>query len=155
MGQALDFPTAYAKAQLAAGQKLPLPPGPIFISVHDGDKSKAAEIAMQLETAGYQIIATHNTAKYFLSRGVAAKGINKLREGTPHIVDALGKKEVAMVINTTLSKAQVADSYVIRRTALEQGIPHYTTISAARAVTESLIAIIQKRHLQPVALQGF
>ena len=154
MGQARDFPTAFAKAQIGAGQALPLPPGVIFMSVHDGDKPKALEIATELKRMGYPIVATSGTAAFLQEGGVEAEKIQKLSEGSTHIIEALRMKKIAMIINTTINnKTGATDSFSIRRTALELGIPNYTNMRAAWEACEALGAIIQQKHSHLVALQ--
>ncbi len=141
MGIDKDFSRAFAKSQLGAGMVLPTSGG-VFISVRDGDKDKALEIAKILSGLGFTIIATGGTQRFLEANGVAAQRVNKVLEGRPHCVDALTNGDVQLVINTTEGARSIADSYSIRRTALTNNVPHYTTMTAARAAAEAIAAII-------------
>ncbi|NDC55982.1 MAG: carbamoyl-phosphate synthase large subunit, partial [Alphaproteobacteria bacterium] len=153
MGVDADFAAAFAKAQLGAGMKLPKT-GTIFMSVRDEDKHEAARVAKKFVDEGFRLIATRGTAKALQDEGVPVRVVNKVFEGQPHIVDALINGEVALVVNTTEGAAAIADSFSIRRTALMQQIPYYTTITAARAVADA-IAAVQKETLEVQSLQGY
>jgi carbamoyl-phosphate synthase large subunit len=133
MGVDADFYRAYWKAQLAASNGLPERPGTAFISVKDSDKPAALEIAQGLVKLGFGIIATGGTAGYLTARGCPAASVKKVKEGRPHCVDAIINGEVQFVVNTTAGKLEIADSFSIRREALNKGIPYVTTITAARA----------------------
>ncbi len=141
MGIDKDFHRAFAKSQLGAGMSLPLSGG-VFISVRDGDKDKALEISKILHGLGFSIIATGGTQRFLEANGVPARRVNKVLEGRPHCVDALTNGDVQLVINTTEGARSIADSYSIRRTALVNQVPHYTTMTAARAAAEAIAAII-------------
>ena len=141
MGIDRDFNRAFAKSQLGAGMSLPMSGG-VFISVRDGDKEKALEIAKILSANGFSIMATGGTQRFLEANGVAARKVNKVLEGRPHCVDALTNGDVQLVINTTEGARSIADSYSIRRTALVNQVPHYTTMTAARAAAEAIAAII-------------
>ena len=153
MGVDADFAAAFAKAQLGAGMKLPKT-GTIFMSVRDEDKHEAARVAKKFVDEGFRLIATRGTAKALQDEGVPVRVVNKVFEGQPHIVDALINGEVALVVNTTEGAAAIADSFSIRRTALMQQIPYYTTITAARAVADA-IAAVQNETLEVQSLQGY
>jgi carbamoyl-phosphate synthase large subunit len=140
MGIDRDFPLAFAKAQLAAGTRLP-GGGKAFISVRDQDKPGALEVARKLVELGFGIIATQGTALYFQKNGVAATPINKVQEGSPHCVDALQKGEIALVVNTTTGAQAIRDSFSIRRTALTKDVPYFTTLSAARAAALAIASL--------------
>ena len=142
MGIDHDFHRAFAKSQLGAGMVLPMT-GTAFISVRERDKDKALEIAQLLSGLGFKIIATGGTQRFLSANGVAAERVNKVLEGRPHCVDALSNGDVQLVINTTEGAQSIADSYSIRRTALVQNVPHYTTMTAARAVAGAIAAIIE------------
>ncbi len=153
MGIDADFPMAYAKAQLAAGQKLPLS-GTVFISVRDADKPEILKPAQALHDMGFSIIATGGTAAYLKAHGVPAKRVNKVREGRPHIVDAMANGEVQLVINTTEGAKAQEDSRSIRQQALISNIPYTTTVAGAKA-TAAAIAALKARPLEVRALQEY
>ncbi len=140
MGIARDFPTAFAKAEIGAGTVLPRE-GTAFISVRDQDKTATVEVARRLVDLGFAILATHRTAAYLREQGVPARGINKVKEGRPHCVDAIINGEVAMVINTTTDAQAIRDSFSIRRSALNRGVPYFTTVQAAAAAAAAIAAI--------------
>ncbi|NTU77458.1 MAG: ATP-grasp domain-containing protein, partial [Alphaproteobacteria bacterium] len=154
MGLDRDFARAFAKAQLGAGLKLPLG-GACFLSVKDRDKAATIAMAQRLVALGFALLATGGTAKALREAGVPVKRVNKVYEGQPHIVDAMINGEVDLLINTTAEGAQtLADSFSLRRTALMQGIPHYTTIPGARAAIEA-IAALQTGTLEVAPLQSY
>ncbi len=154
MGLDRDFPHAFAKAQLGAGVILPLK-GVCFISVKDRDKENVIPIAQQLIKLGFSIIATAGTEKILKQAGVNVTRINKVFEGEPHIVGAMQAAKVQMIVNTTAENAKsLADSFSIRRTALMQGIPLYTTMSGARAALAAIFAL-QTGSLEVAPLQGY
>jgi len=132
MGIDDSFGKAFAKAQLAAGQDLPLS-GAVFISVRDEDKMGVVEIALKFHHLGFQVVATRGSARFLREHGIEARVINKVREGRPHIVDMMKNAEVHMVVNTTSDKKAIAESFSIRRTALTLNIPYTTTLAGARA----------------------
>jgi carbamoyl-phosphate synthase large subunit len=137
MGIARDFPTAFAKAQAAAGAELPNA-GTVFITVADGDKPAATGIATSLHDLGFEIIATRGTAQALHRMGIPAKAINKIGDGSPHVVDWIERGEVELVINTPVGTGARTDGYEIRSAAVAHGIPCITTmaggIAAARAI---------------------
>ncbi len=137
MGIARDFPTAFAKAQAAAGAHLPTE-GTVFLTVADADKPAATVIATTLHDIGFEIIATRGTAQALSRMGIPARPINKVFEGSPHVVDAIVRGEVDLVINTPVGTGARADGYEIRSAAVTRGIPCITTmaggVAAARAI---------------------
>jgi carbamoyl-phosphate synthase large subunit len=140
MGVARDFPTAFAKAQAAAGSALPQS-GTAFITVTDSDKVGGAAIATMLHDLGFQIIATRGTARAIRSMaGVPVEGINKLGEGSPHVVDWISRGDVDLVINTPTGSGARSDGYEIRSAAVAQGIPCITTLSGALAAVRAIRA---------------
>ncbi|MEX2312015.1 MAG: ATP-grasp domain-containing protein, partial [Rhodospirillales bacterium] len=141
MGIDTDFNRAFAKSQLGAGMSLPISGG-VFISVRDRDKDKALYVARLLSEQGFTIMATGGTQRFLEANGVAATRINKVLEGRPHCVDALINGNIQLVINTTEGSRSIADSYSIRRTALVNQVPHYTTMTAACAAAEAICAVI-------------
>ncbi len=153
MGIDTDFGMAFAKAAIAVGTLLPLR-GKVFFSVRDEDKANIIETARKLQELSFQLIATRGTAKLLTENGIMCDTINKVMEGSPHIVDALKNSDIAMVINTPQGKASAKDSYSIRRTALEYGVPYFTTISAGNAAV-SAIGSLLKRSMQVCSLQEY
>jgi carbamoyl-phosphate synthase large subunit len=138
MGIALDFPTAFAKAQAAAGARLPSG-GTAFITVADGDKPAATGVATVLHDLGFQIVATRGTAQAIRKMGIPCDAINKIGEGSPHVVDWIERGDVDLVINTPIGTGARTDGYEIRTAAIARGIPCITTMSggiaAARAIS--------------------
>ncbi len=142
MGIAADFPTAFLKAQIAAGSALP-ETGTVFISVKDADKAAAVGIARELLDIGFRVIATGGTCDRLLAAGLAVARVNKVREGRRHIVDEMIDGHVHLVVNTTAGRPSISDSASIRRTALAQSIPYFTTISGAKAAVAAIGALRQ------------
>jgi len=139
MGIADDFPTAFAKAQAAAGAKLPQQ-GTVFITVADHDKPAATGIASSLHDLGFTIVATRGTAQALRRMGIPAIAINKLGEGSPHVVDWIERREVDLVVNTPVGTGARADGYEIRSAAVARGIPCITTMSGGMAAARAIIA---------------
>ena len=140
MGIARDFPTAFAKAQAAAGCPLPLH-GTVFISVTDADKAGAFAVAQLLHDLGFRILATRGTAEAIARMGIPAEPLNKVSEGSPHVVDWIERGDVDLVVNTPTGSGARTDGWEIRRAAVARGIPCLTTlaagVSAARAVASA------------------
>ncbi len=153
MGLDENFGRAFAKSQIGAGLKLPLS-GMVFISVKDADKDAALPSARELVEMGFTIVATRGTAKLLRDAGIAAKDINKVLEGRPHIVDALKNGEVQLVFNTTEGSRALSDSFSIRRTALQMKVPYYTTMAGAAAATQA-IAALRAGSLEVAPLQSY
>ena len=140
MGWDRNFALAFLKAQMGAGVTLP-ESGRVFLSVKDMDKSAAlAEAARDLIALGFELTATRGTAKWLEAEGIAATAINKVYEGRPNIVDALKNGEIAMVMNTTEGTQSISDSRDIRRSALMDKIPYFTTAAASIAIVAALKA---------------
>jgi carbamoyl-phosphate synthase large subunit len=139
MGIAEDFPTAFAKAQAAAGARLP-GSGTVFITVADGDKPAATAIASSLQELGFRVIATRGTASALRRMGIRAEAINKLGEGSDNVVERIVRGEVDLVINTPTGTRARSDGYEIRASAVARGIPCITTISGGMAATRAIIA---------------
>jgi carbamoyl-phosphate synthase large subunit len=142
MGVARDFPTAFAKAQAAAGARLPQE-GTVFITVADGDKAGAHGIAAQLHDLGFRIVATRGTAQRISRMGVPVETLNKLGEGSPHVVDWIERGDVDLVINTPVGTGARSDGYEIRAAAVARGIPCITTLSGGMAATRAIAAARQ------------
>jgi carbamoyl-phosphate synthase large subunit len=140
MGVARDFPTAFAKAQAAAGALLPSE-GTVFITLTDGDKAGAYAIASRLEDLGFRIVATAGTAQAIRGMGVrVAHVLKKVGEGSPNVVDCIEAGEIDLVINTPTGSGARADGWEIRRAAVARGIPCITTLSGAHAASRGISA---------------
>jgi carbamoyl-phosphate synthase large subunit len=148
MGVAPDFPTAFAKAQAAAGAQLPAS-GTVFLTVTDSDKASVVGIAAQLHDLGFRIVATRGTAAAISRMGIPAERLNKIGEGSPHVVDWIDRGDVDLVINTPTGTAARTDGYEIRRAAVAAGIPCITTISGGMAAARGIAAA---RHGAPAVL---
>jgi carbamoyl-phosphate synthase large subunit len=154
MGLDESFEAAFAKSQIASGTNLPTA-GCVFISVKDSDKAGMVAPAQELIELGFRIIATGGTADYLQAQGVALARVNKVAEGRPHIIDAMKNGEVHLVFNTTEGAQSYRDSYSIRRTALVQNIPYYTTVSGARASIQAIRRLKSGAALGVRALQTY
>jgi carbamoyl-phosphate synthase large subunit len=143
MGLGADFGSAYAKAQLGAGQKLPVE-GTVFISVMDSDKAAVVPVAREFNHLGFSILATGGTFSYLKESGIDAQHINKLEQGRPHVEDAIKNGEIHLVINTGKGDGPRNDGYVIRRAALKFGVPYVTTTAGALAVSKAVAALKSK-----------
>jgi carbamoyl-phosphate synthase large subunit len=139
MGIAGTFGRAFGKSLLASGFRLPRE-GRAFISVKDDDKPAACVIARRLRALGFSIVATAGTAKALERAQIPAEVLKKVAEGSPHVVDAIRTKTIALVVNTTQGGKAVRDSYSMRRHTLLANIPYFTTMSAALAVVQALEA---------------
>jgi carbamoyl-phosphate synthase large subunit len=141
MGIDRSFELAFAKSQLAAGQKLPMS-GTVFISVRDEDKMIMLKTALLLYDLGFGIVATKGTAAFLSNHGISVEPVKKVREGRPHIVDIIKNGEIDLVINTTSNKREISESYSIRATALTFDIPYTTTIAGAWATAVAIRSMI-------------
>jgi carbamoyl-phosphate synthase large subunit len=137
MGIDTIFGRAFAKSQLATGIKLPLD-GTVLISVKDSDKPKTVAIGRDLMEMGYRLIATRGTADYLEKNGVKVSAINKVKEGSPHCVEAIEAKQIAFVINTVFGEQSIKDSFSLRRSSLNQNLPYCTTMAGASAMVSAL-----------------
>ena len=137
MGIDKNFGLSFAKSQMACGNSLPVS-GTAFISVKDKDKKNALDFAKKLKELNFKLCATSGTAKYLNSSGIHCKKINKVREGSPHIVESLNAKKIELVINTTEGAKSVGDSYSLRRSTLINKIPYCTTLAAANACIQAI-----------------
>ncbi|GBE15005.1 carbamoyl-phosphate synthase large chain [bacterium BMS3Abin14] len=153
MGIDADFPLAYAKAQLAAGVHMPLD-GTALLSIKDQDKAAAAPIAAHLVEMGFKILATGGTQKFLGDQGIPADFVRKVREGRPHVVDAIINGDVQLVINTVEGAKSIQDSYTIRRSAVDRNVAYFTTIPGARAVGLGIQAL-RKKDWDVKALQDY
>ncbi|MFQ5888582.1 MAG: carbamoyl-phosphate synthase large subunit [Gemmatimonadota bacterium] len=144
MGLADSFGMAFAKAQVAADGALPLG-GSVVVTVHDRDKPNATPIVRRLHELGFEILATEGTARYLRARGVPATPVLKIHEGRPNLLDLLRSGEIQLLINTPLGKHAQKDDYMIRRAAIGRGIAYTTTLSAASAAADAIIALRSRR----------
>jgi carbamoyl-phosphate synthase large subunit len=142
MGVARDFPSAFAKAQAAAGAALP-DSGTVFITVTDSDKPAAVAVAQLLHDLGFTIVATRGTAEAIQRWGVPARVINKIADGSPHVVDLIESGEVDLVVNTPTGSGARTDGWEIRRAAVARGIPALTTLSAGLSAARAIAAARQ------------
>lgn len=153
MGIDNDFGRAYAKAQAASNNRLPLS-GKIVISIRDKDKPGICDLVKRLHAAGFSVIATKGTATFLNEKGHDVEVINKVTEGRPHIVDLIKNKEVVFVINTVSGAQANKDSMSIRRSALQYGVPYTTTVSGAKAVVTA-IEQLQKKKINIKSIQEY
>ena len=153
MGLDVSFERAFLKSQLGAGVKLP-ESGTAFISVKEADKGAAVTLARRLAEMGFRVVATRGTAARIREAGFPCEVVNKVLEGRPHCVDAIKSGDIQLVINTTGGGQSVSDSFDIRRSALTQGVPHYTTLAGARAAVHA-IAALRAGTLDVAPLQAY
>jgi len=135
MGIGRSFGEAFYKSQVAAGAAIP-ERGRMFISVRDEDQKPVVEVARYFSSQGFELLATRGTAAVLETAGIPVRGVNKLSEGRPHIVDMIMNDEIDIILNTISDKQSLEDSYAIRREALQHKVTNYTTLAAARAACE-------------------
>jgi carbamoyl-phosphate synthase large subunit len=161
MGGADSFGAAFAKAQLAAGVKLPAK-GAAYISVSNHDKPAVVQIARDLEGQGFSLLASRGTANYLRAHGIDAEIVFKVNEGRPHVGDELKNQKIQLVINTPLGRESFFDDKIVRRTAMMQQVPCITTLTGAAAAvyairslaTEGLtVKSLQEYHADAERLQ--
>jgi len=151
MGVADNFGEAFAKAQLAAGQKLPTQ-GCVFFSVTDHDKLHVAEVARKFVDMGFKLVATAGTADVIEEAGMPCDRVYKVKEGRPHVVDLIKGDRIQLIVNTPAGQEPFFDEKAIRRAAVTARIPTITTLAAARAAAEG-IAALQRGEVNVRALQ--
>ncbi len=139
MGLSTTFPVAFAKSQLGGGTKVPTG-GTVFVSVRESDKARILDAVKRLADLGFRVVATSGTQRYLVEHGVPAERINKAAEGRPHIVDAIRNGEIQLVFNTTDGRQAMRDSSSLRRAALLQKVPYYTTLAGAVAAARGIEA---------------
>jgi carbamoyl-phosphate synthase large subunit len=137
MGLGDTFAEAYAKAQSGAGEKLPRG-GKAFISVREQDKPLVAQVARDLVSLGFTLCATRGTQRLLTAAGIDCQTVNKVNEGRPHIVDMVKNGEIDFILNTTEGRQAIADSSMIRRSALQQKVFYTTTLAGGEAVVQAL-----------------
>jgi carbamoyl-phosphate synthase large subunit len=152
MGIDATFGAAFAKAQSAAGTLLPTE-GSVFLSVPAVHYEAVVPIAQRLARLGFQLLATVGTGTRLRAAGLEVTILNKVQQGPPHVVDAIRRGEVALVVNTPAGAESFRDSFPIRRTTLECRVPYFTTIAAAVAAVEGIETIAHgpaaRRHRRP------
>ncbi|MGA7741418.1 MAG: carbamoyl-phosphate synthase large subunit [Polyangia bacterium] len=158
MGIDNSFEAAFAKSQIAAGTRLPVPGGdkPVtaLLSIKDADKAAAVDLARHLSHLGFRILATNATHARLSQAGLPSTRVNKVREGRPHCVDRMLDGDVHLVVNTTEGADSIRDSFSLRRTALMRGLAYFTTMSAARAAAVA-IQRLQAGDMSVRSLQEF
>ncbi len=147
MGIGGTFAEAFLKSQLGASTKLP-ESGRAFISVRKEDYVKVIEIAQQLHQLGFELVATKGTAAALTEKGLIVQPVNKVAEGRPHIVDMIKNGDISFIVNVTEDKRAVADSYEIRRSALQNKVTYYTTLAGAKA------ACVGMAHIQEIQVES-
>jgi len=140
MGGASTFGTAFAKAYLAAGIKLP-GSGTAFISVNNHDKPAVVQIARDLSDIGFRLVATRGTANYLRAHGLAVEIVFKVNEGRPHVGDEILNNKIQLVINTPLGRESFFDDRTVRRIAMMHSVPCITTLTGAAASVNAIKAL--------------
>jgi len=153
MGISESFGESFAKAQIAAKNILPTS-GKVFISLTDIDKEFAPELAEGFKKLGFEIVATSGTYKVIREAGIECQRVLKISEGRPNIVDMIKNEEIALVINTSDNKASKEDAKIIRREVLNNGIPYFTTIAAAKSAIEA-IRFLQTNTIGVKSIQNY
>jgi carbamoyl-phosphate synthase large subunit len=149
MGVGMTFAEAFVKSQLGASAKLPKG-GRAFISVRNEDHQKVVDIAQDLAKLGFSLVATKGTAKALMAHDLTVTPVNKVAEGRPHVVDMIKNNEISFIVNVTEDKKAVADSYEIRRSALQNKVTYYTTLAGARA---ACIGMSQTKEMEVYSIQ--
>ncbi|NOQ67389.1 MAG: ATP-grasp domain-containing protein, partial [Desulfobacterales bacterium] len=153
MGIDSSIGVAFAKAQLAAGQKLPVK-GNVFISVRDADKPAVVSLAQRLLSLGFSILATSGTAAFLSENNVECTMVNKISQGRPHLLDKVQDNEIQWIINTSMGSRTTEDSYTIRRSALDYHLPYSTTASGALSMLMAL-ETVKEKEIQVKAIQEY
>jgi carbamoyl-phosphate synthase large subunit len=154
MGISSNFGISFAKAQIAAGNKIPTG-GTCFLSFVDTDKQHAAEIGSGLVRHGFKLVATKGTQAILEAAGIPCERVLKISEGRPNIEDSMKNNEIAMAINTSDNNTSKKDAIVIRQEVLKRNIPYFTTLSAARATILALDEMGDDSWSCSTALQDF
>src|SRR5690606_39013594 len=145
MGVDDSFAMAYAKPQISAGNDLPRA-GTVFVTVNDRDKEAVTPIVRRLHDMGFRLMGTEGTARYLTTRGVPCERVFKVGEGRPHVVDRIISGDVSLLINTPFGKKSQYDDYAMRRAAITYKVPYLTTMSAATAAADAILALRNRRH---------
>lgn len=154
MGIDQAFEASFAKALSGMGTMLPTS-GKVFLSVRDGDKAELVDVARGCQEAGFKLIATSGTCDFLNEQGFQVERVNKVREGSPHVVDLLGQGEISLIVNTPEGSGTLLDSRSIRLVANELNIPTFTTIAAAQAAVRSILMLKRDIHLNVASLQEY
>ena len=128
--------------------------GTVLFSVKDSDKEKAVKLAAEFESMGFKVVATNGTQKCFKDNGVSSSLALKVNEGRPNIVDSIINGEISLIINTTVGKKSIQDSFTIRRGALDKGLPYVTTMRGAAAVTLAIRSISERERIHGEEYSG-
>lgn len=153
MGIDVDFGRAFAKAELGAGEQLPLQ-GTVFVSMSDRDKAASVTVVQEFIDMGFAVIATDGTRRILKEHGLDVELILKLHEGRPHVLDAIKNRKIQLIINTPSGEEAQTDARLIRRTALTYKIPIITTIAGAKA-TAAGIRSLQTTELDVRVIQEY
>ncbi len=153
MGLDSTFARAFLKAQLGAGQRLPKT-GTVFISLKDKDKPGMVPAARKLLEMGFDVVATPGTASFLRNQGLDIRAINKVHQGSPHVVEAMQRGEIKLVFNTVAGQKAIADSFSLRQAALTGQIPYYTTMAGALAAVEA-VGALASGDLEVAPLQSY
>ena len=153
MGIDTDFGKAFAKAELAASQRLPLK-GTVFVSMNDREKAAVVPVVKDLISLGFNVVATEGTRKVLIENGLEVELVLKLHEGRPHVLDSIKNEKIQLILNTPTGKEALTDDRLIRRTALSYKIPIITTIAGAKA-TAAAIRSLQSQPLTVRSLQEY
>jgi carbamoyl-phosphate synthase large subunit len=152
MGHASHFGHAFAKAEMAAGERLPIS-GTALITVNDFDKGAALKIGRDLYRLGFKLLATHGTADWFNRNNIPTTAVNKVSEGSPHIVDLIERGDIHLILNTPLGRRSRDDTQDVRAAAIRYNVPLLTTLSAAAAAVNGIMAL-QGKELKVKSLQA-
>ncbi|MBA3002670.1 MAG: carbamoyl-phosphate synthase large subunit [Desulfurivibrio sp.] len=153
MGMDVCLGLAFAKSQLAAGQKIPTE-GNVLLSMRHSDKPAIVPIAKRIIALGFNILATRGTAKILAENGVACTSVHKISEGRPHILDKIQDKQIQWIVNTSLGTRTTEDAYTIRRAALNYHLPYTTTIAGAESMVKA-IGTMQQESIEPKSVQEY
>jgi carbamoyl-phosphate synthase large subunit len=153
MGIDTDFGRAFAKAELGAGERLPLT-GTVFVSMSDRDKAAAVPVVREFIDLGFKVMATYGTRRVLIENGLNVELVLKLHEGRPHVIDAIKNKKIQLIINTPTGEEAQTDARLIRRTGLTYKIPIITTIAGAKA-TVAAIRSLQNTTLDVKIIQEY
>ena len=153
MGIDYNFGKAFAKSQLSAGVDLPLK-GNLFVSVKNTDKHFVYEHVKNLKNLGFKISATKGTANFLKKKNIDCVSIKKVKEGKPNIVKFINEKKINLIFNTTEGSQAIKDSFTLRRAAIYNKIPYYTTMAGAKAAVEA-IKELSKGNLKISSLQKY
>ncbi len=152
MATSTSFEWAFLKGQIASGTSLPTK-GTLFVSVADRDKEAIFSAVRAMADLGFAVVATSGTHWFLKANGVNSERVNKVREGSPHVLDLINNKKIAIMFNTVFGSTSVHDSHLFRKSALLKNIPYFTSVSAARALARALTKTRDDRALSVISLQ--